>query len=95
MRRTENSSGKAFITDGLPPGGTCRRHAPEFRRGRSVPNSQKHRTTTPTVEPSRLRLILERLQSRFYDDAPASERIAAAVLADVKDLDESPPALPH
>jgi hypothetical protein len=60
-----------------------------------VPNPQKHYTATPTVEPSRLRLILERLQSRFYDDGPASERIATAVLADVKDLDESPPALPH
>jgi hypothetical protein len=39
--------------------------------------------------------MLERLQSRFYDDAPASDRIAAAVLVDVKDLEESPPALPH
>jgi hypothetical protein len=60
-----------------------------------VPNSQKHRTATATVEPSRLRLILQRLQDRFYDGQAASERIAAAVLTDVKDLDESPPALPH
>jgi hypothetical protein len=60
-----------------------------------VPNPQKQRITTPTVEPSRLRLILERLQNGFYQDGPASERIAVAVLPDLKDLDESPPALPH
>jgi hypothetical protein len=60
-----------------------------------VPNPQKYRTTTATVEPSRLRLILQRLQDRFYDGEQASQRVAAAVLADVKDLDESPPALPH
>lgn len=60
-----------------------------------MPNSQKHRTATATVEPGRLRLILQRLQDRFYDSQAASERIAAAVLTDVKDLDESPPALPH
>lgn len=83
MRRTENLSG----------GNLRRRHPPQFPRGR-VPNSQKHRTISPTVEPSRLRLILERLQGTFYEDGPASERIAAAVLADVKDLEESPP-LPH
>jgi hypothetical protein len=88
MRRTENSSGMALITDGLPPGGTSFREV-------SVPNPQKHRTTTATVEPGRLRLILDRLQNGFYQDGPASERIATAVLADLKDLDESPPALPH
>ena len=60
-----------------------------------MPNPQKHRTTMPTVEPSRLRLILERLQNGFYQDGTAADRIAAAVLADLKDLDESPPALPH
>lgn len=60
-----------------------------------MPNPQKHHTTTATVEPSRLRLILQRLQDRFYDGEQPSQRVAAAVLADVKDLDESPPALPH
>ena len=94
MPRTENFSGKAFITDGLPPSGTRRRHAPRVPERSSVPNPQKHRNTA-TVEPSRLQLILERLQSTFYDEAPAAERIATAVLADVKDLDERPPALPH
>jgi len=38
---------------------------------------------------------MERLQQKFYDEAPASERIAAAVLRDVRHLDESSPALPH
>jgi hypothetical protein len=61
----------------------------------SVPNFQDHRTTAGTVEPGRLRLILQRLHDRFYDADPAAGRIAAAALADVKDLDESPPALPH
>ncbi|HEU5303450.1 MAG TPA: hypothetical protein VFU40_02290 [Gemmatimonadales bacterium] len=60
-----------------------------------MPNPHRLRTTAATVEPSRLRQILERLQDGFYDTEPAAERIAAAVLADVKDLDESPPALPH
>jgi hypothetical protein len=49
----------------------------------------------PSVESSRLRLIGQRLQKKFYDEAPASERIAAAVLVDLKNLDESSPALPH
>jgi hypothetical protein len=48
-----------------------------------------------TLEPSRLRSIRQRLQQSFYDEAPASERIAAAVLVDLKRLDESSPALPH
>ena len=48
-----------------------------------------------TLEPSRLREILQRLQEKFYDEAPASDRIAAGVLADVKGLDESSAALPH
>ncbi|MGH7509174.1 MAG: hypothetical protein ACREMZ_06860 [Gemmatimonadales bacterium] len=59
-----------------------------------MPNSQKHHPPT-SVEPSRLRLILDRLQQKFYDDEPSAERIATAVLADVKTLDESPPALPR
>ena len=66
------------------------------------PNSERSRLPKPeepraviTVEPNRLRLILQRLQERFYDEPAASERIAAAVLVDVKHLDEGPPALPH
>jgi hypothetical protein len=48
-----------------------------------------------TLEPSRLGEILQRLREKFYDEAPASDRIATGVLADVKDLDESSAALPH
>lgn len=48
-----------------------------------------------TLEPSRLRVIRQRLENKFYDEAPASDRIAAGVLADLKDLDESSAALPQ
>jgi hypothetical protein len=48
-----------------------------------------------TLEPDRLRVILQRLENRFYDEAPASDRIAVGVLADLRDLDESSVALPH
>jgi hypothetical protein len=60
-----------------------------------VANPQKTPATTATVEPGRLRLILERLQDQFYDAEPASVRIAAAVLPDLKNLAESRSALPH
>lgn len=59
-----------------------------------MPNSEGHRSTT-TLEPGRLRVIRQRLENKFYDEAPASDRIAAAVLADVKHLDESSATLPH
>jgi hypothetical protein len=49
---------------------------------------------TVTLEPSRRRLILERLQSNFYDEAVPSERIATAVLAALRDLDKGS-AFPH
>lgn len=58
-------------------------------------NPQKQPTATATVEPSRLRLILARLQDQFYDTEPASVRIATAVLPDLKNLEESRSALPH
>lgn len=59
-----------------------------------MPNPDEHRTTT-LVEPDRLRLIVERLRTDFYDEPPAAERIAACVLAELNDHEESPPALPH
>jgi hypothetical protein len=49
---------------------------------------------TVTLEPSRRRLILERLQDDFYSDAVPSERIATAVLAALRDLDKGP-AFPY
>jgi hypothetical protein len=59
-----------------------------------VPNLEGQSSST-TLEPGRLRVILQRLDEKFYDEAPASDRIAAGVLADVKDLDESSAALPR
>ena len=59
-----------------------------------MPKSEGQRGSA-TLEPGRLRVILQRLKDNFYDEAPASDRIAAGVLADVKHLDESPVALPH
>lgn len=49
---------------------------------------------TVTLEPSRRRLILERLQGDFYGEAAPSERIATAVLAALRDLDKGP-AFPY
>jgi len=59
-----------------------------------VPNSEGHRSTT-TLEPSRIRVIQQRLENNFYNEAPASERIAVGVLADLRHLDESSAAFPH
>jgi hypothetical protein len=59
-----------------------------------VPHSEGQRSST-TLEPDRLRVILQRLQENFYDEAPASDRIAAGMLADLKDFDESSVAFPH
>lgn len=59
-----------------------------------MPNPEEH-PTTMMVEPSKLGQILQRLQSNFYDGSPAAERIAAALLVDLKDFDESPPARSH
>jgi hypothetical protein len=44
---------------------------------------------TLPVEANRLRLIQQRLQTDFYEVPPASERIAASVLADLKDSEGS------
>ena len=59
-----------------------------------MPNSEGHRGTT-TLEPGRLRVIRHRLEGKFYEEAPALDRIATGVLADLKHLDESSAALPH
>jgi hypothetical protein len=40
-------------------------------------------------------VLRHRLESKFYDEAPALDRIATGVLADLKHLDESSAALPH
>lgn len=71
----------------------CGRKAPELGR-LSLPKAEDPRSVC-TIEPDRLDLILHRLQQNFYDQPPASHRIAAAVLTDLKTLDEGPSALPH
>ena len=58
-----------------------------------MPNSDEHHGGVP-VEPSRLRLILQRLQNDFYAVPPASEQIATSVLEELNDLKQGPPALP-
>jgi hypothetical protein len=59
-----------------------------------LPHPEDPRTAV-TIEPSRLDEILHRLQQNFYDEPFASDRIAAAVWADLKTFDESASALPH
>jgi hypothetical protein len=51
-------------------------------------NPDEHRMTFE-VEPERLRLIQQRLQTDFYEAPAATERIAASVLADLNDLERS------
>jgi hypothetical protein len=50
---------------------------------------------TATIERHRLDVILQRLQHNFYAEAEASTQIAAAVLPDLMNLDESSQALPQ
>jgi hypothetical protein len=59
-----------------------------------LPHPENPRTAV-TIEPTRLDEILHRLQQNFYDEPSASHRIATAVWADLKTLDESAAALPH
>ena len=49
---------------------------------------------TVTLEPSRRRLILERLHDGFYSETGPAERVAAAVLTALHEPDKGP-ALPH
>jgi hypothetical protein len=85
---------KHIITDGVTPKAVSAGVARPNSERSSVPNSEGHRSST-TLDPGRLRVILQRLGDKFYDEAPASDRIAAGVLTDVKDLDESSAALPR
>jgi hypothetical protein len=50
--------------------------------------------TTHVVTADRLRLIEQRLRTQFYEVPPASEQIAALVLADLNDLEKSANSLP-
>jgi hypothetical protein len=53
------------------------------------------RRTMIAAEPDRLRQISQRLEDGFYGQAPAAERIAAAVLAEVRNLDQDAPVVPR
>jgi hypothetical protein len=58
-----------------------------------VPKPEDSQATV-TLEPSRRRLIVERLHGGFYNETEPADRIAAAVLAALHDLDQGP-TLPH
>jgi hypothetical protein len=88
--RPEPKTHRYHIT-GLPP--LPRVARPSSERS-SVPNPNQPRSSGP-VAADRLRVIAQRLQNHFYEVPPASERIAASVLADLKDLEQSSPALPQ
>ena len=92
LLKTENSPGDHH------PGRVAAKHAPASRarvlERLSVPNHDPHPTSSP-VEPSRVQLILQRLRSDFYEVPPASERIAASVLAELNDVKKGPRALPQ
>jgi hypothetical protein len=60
----------------------------------SVPHPDEYRST-PNVAPDRLRQIEQRLQNHYYEVPPASEQIAASVLAELRDLENSSSVLPH
>jgi hypothetical protein len=42
-----------------------------------------------------MRQIEQRLQDHYYEVPPASEQIAASVLAELRDLEKSSSVLPH
>ena len=60
-----------------------------------MPNPDESRKKTDQVAADRLQLIEQRLQDHFYEVPPAAERIAASVLAELRDLDKGVPALPQ
>ena len=59
-----------------------------------MPHPDEYRSS-PTVAPDRLRQIEQRLQDQYYEVPPASEHIAASVLAELHDLENSSSDLPH
>ncbi|HZB27644.1 MAG TPA: hypothetical protein VE282_03700 [Gemmatimonadales bacterium] len=59
-----------------------------------MPHPEESRAPTK-IAAERLRMIEQRLQDHFYEVPPASERIAACVLAELKDLEQNASSLPH
>jgi hypothetical protein len=60
----------------------------DFERRRVRKSDHSH--STAVLEPSRQRVIAQRLHSNFYGEPEPSEQIAAAVLAALDDLDKGP-----
>jgi hypothetical protein len=60
-----------------------------------VANPNQPRISSDSLAADRLRVIEQRLQDHFYEVRPASEQIAASVLADLRNLEQSPSALPR
>jgi hypothetical protein len=92
LQKTENSPGDHHT-------GRVAAKLASASRGRvlersSVPNPNPRPASAP-VEPTRVQLILHRLRSDFYEVPPASERIAASVLAELNEVQQGPPALPQ
>jgi hypothetical protein len=88
--KTENSP---VLTSSRVCRQSRRRRAPEFGES-SLTNPVEHRARGK-VEADRLRLIEQRLLSEFYEVPPASERIAALVMAELQDLEEGASVLPN
>ena len=57
-----------------------------------VPNPREEQNSE-SVDPGRVLLILLRLGERYYDVAPASDRIASCVWAELTDSEEHPSVL--
>jgi hypothetical protein len=59
-----------------------------------VTHPEEHRSTA-SVAPDRLRQIEQRLHDHYYEVPPASEQIAASVLAELRNLEQGSSVLPH
>lgn len=58
-------------------------------------NPNQPRTSSDSLEADRLRVIEKRLQDHFYEVPPASEQIAASVLADLRNPERTASTPPH
>jgi hypothetical protein len=81
-----------IIPNGVPPNIPPASRARVLERS-SVPNLNPH--SHVPIESSRVQLIRQRLRSEFYEVPPASEQIAASVLADLNEAKKGPSALPQ
>jgi hypothetical protein len=95
QRLASRFTGRTPKTDGthIPMGAGAHLRRPSSERP-ALADSDEHRMTVP-VEAERLRLIQQRLQSEFYEVPPASQRIAASVLADLNDSEGSASVFPQ